>query len=96
MAVIALCLIAVYRVFRADIETMRSKVKFLQRRIPIAAASHPVKVYLKSGNSIEGIITDETDTDMFLKFNMATGEGAVVIKRSDIKYIDRDWKKPAE
>ena len=48
------------------------------------------KVYLKSGNSIEGIITDENEKDMFLKFDLPTGEGSVVIKKSDVKSIERN------
>jgi diguanylate cyclase (GGDEF)-like protein len=55
--------------------------------------SAPAKVYLKSGNSIQGVIVGENDKNMFLKFDMENGVGSVSIKKDDIKFVDRGYKK---
>ena len=86
-------IITAIRVFHIDLETIKAKIGLIRKTAFVPGASRPIKVYLRSGNSIEGIITDENDNDISLRFDMATGEGAVSIKKSDIKYIDRNYKE---
>ncbi len=90
---LVLSAIAITRyVFHIDMDAIHGKIKLLRKGLPLTTASSSVKVYLKSGNTIKGSITRETDDDMSLSFDMAVGEGSVIIKKSDIQYIDRDYK----
>ena len=90
--VIAAAITAASHVFHVDLQSMRYKLGSPWMKNSASKMPRTVRIYLRSGNPIEGIITGESDNDITLKFNMATGEGSVVIKKSDIKQIDRGYK----
>jgi diguanylate cyclase (GGDEF)-like protein len=87
-AILGIAIIAT-RIFNIDTTAIRKKMTILRKATASFKDSSRVKVHLRSGNSIEGVMTGENDKEMFLRFDMAEGEGAVVIKKSEIQSIDR-------
>ena len=93
LALIVLAFVVARDIFHIDFKTAGDKIRSIRKEIPLMEKPRPAKVYLKSGNTIEGVITDESSNDMSLKFNMPTGEASVVIQKSDIKYVERNYKE---
>ncbi len=87
---IVIAIMTVSNVFYGKIQGMHNNFSSLWVKNSTPGKPHIARVYLMSGHLIEGIITGESANDITLKFNMATGEGFSVIRKSNIKYIDRD------
>ncbi|MFA5143613.1 MAG: GGDEF domain-containing protein [Candidatus Omnitrophota bacterium] len=92
LAVIAFIVYIAQDVVRIDLSGIRDKLISIKKAVaPIMKP--PSKIFLKSGNSIEGIITNESDREMSIKVNVPGGEGTVLIKKSEIAYVERGYKK---
>ena len=93
LALVIIFLAARY-LFKIDMNTIRDQVASIRNGASLirspAASPHTSRVYLKSGNSIEGVITGENETELFLDFSLSSGEGSVIIKKSDIDHIERE------
>ena len=96
LSIIVLAFVIARDVFHIDFKKAGDKIRSIGKEIPLMEKSRPAKVYLRSGNTIEGVITDENSNDMSLNFNVPTGKASVVIQKSDIKYIERDYQKMTE
>ncbi|MDD5436257.1 MAG: GGDEF domain-containing protein [Candidatus Omnitrophica bacterium] len=91
-AAIALVLVAAQRIFHINMDLIRDKIISIQKAVAVMRAPRYVNVHLKSGSTIKGIVTEENNDGISLKFSMESGEGMVVIKKSEIQYVDRDYK----
>ncbi|MFH1593530.1 MAG: diguanylate cyclase [Candidatus Omnitrophota bacterium] len=70
--------------------TMRS-IKSL--RI-ITEPENRVKITLKNGRVLNGIISSETDRTITLNVSLKTGAGTLILKKSEIFEIDREENRP--
>ena len=91
VAIAAIFVIGRY-VFKINLKTIRAKALSISKGAPLVkvnpVSKRPSTIYLKSGHSIYGIITGENEADLFVKFDISSGEGSVIIKKSDIDHIE--------
>ncbi|HTY44774.1 MAG TPA: GGDEF domain-containing protein [Patescibacteria group bacterium] len=68
------------------------RINAVQISIPRFEAKSLDTVYLKSGGYLKGTITNETADELELRLKLDRGQGTMVLKKSDIKYVEKGQK----
>jgi diguanylate cyclase (GGDEF)-like protein len=92
IAIIASILAAACHIFKITPKNIITKIRPSQKTAPVTNGARPTIVHLKSGNKVEGTVISENADNISLRFNLVSGEGTVVIKKSDISRVDRGDK----